>query len=119
MFITLIEANTPLPVRRIVEVPTSGESALLSLWEGSESIHVEAPPAKPAGKQAANDDDSEDEEDEEEEETRTKIITPTSQLAELNVPVKKGEKVTLTVVITKEKKVEIVAKGSEEVKLEL
>merc|ERR1712093_171735 len=109
VFVTVLEANTPLPARRIVELPfpSSAKSVKLSLSEGEESIHVQA------GEKRAPSGD-EDDEDEDEEDVRTKAIKPTSALAELVVKVSPGKSakenlVKLTVIVTKDSKVEIEA----------
>ena len=126
IFVTVLEANTPLPARRIVDLPfgKDSKSVLLSLHEGKEEVHVE-PAAQKAP--AAKGDDSDDE-DEEEEDTRTLVIKPTSALAELVVKTSAGAKkeenvVRLVVIVRKDGKMEIEARqateGAEVQKVEL
>ena len=122
MFVTIVEANTPLPARRIVEVPFEKEAkgVKLAVWEGQEEIHVEAPTPKQANgsKKPNKDSDDEDSEDEEEDEdTKTRIIKPLKQLAELIIKVQpsqgKGKainSVNLSIIISKDGKLEIEAK---------
>ena len=123
IFVTVIEANTPLPARRIVDLPFSkGSKALkLTLAEGEESIQVEA--AAPREKSSEDSDEDEDED----EDVRTSIVKPTTQLAELVVAVQDKTKeenvVRLSVIVKKDGKVEIEAKqateGAEAQKVEL
>ncbi|ORY92717.1 Hsp70 protein-domain-containing protein [Leucosporidium creatinivorum] len=110
-FHALVEANTPLPTRRIIEFPissSSGSQLLLSFSEGEESVKVEAPPPKPAKKAGwfggKKDEDEDEDEEDEEEEVRTLVAKPTKALADLVVDVdskaaKKGLKVKVTIVV--------------------
>lgn len=116
MFVTIIDASTPLPARRIVEIPfaKTASNVKLPIHEGEESIHVEAAPAKeakaPNGDAGSDDDDYSD--DEEEEDTRTRVLKPTIQLANLVVPVKasgKDDTVRLSIIVHKDGKVDIEA----------
>lgn len=112
-FVTLVAEHSPLPVRRIVDfdVPAgSGPSeVLLSLWEGSHEVKVEAPePKKKAGFFSRKADEDE-EDDDEPEDVRTAIVKPTKAVADLVVAVetkpegkgKKGvpAKVRVTIVV--------------------
>ena len=126
IFVTVIEANTPLPARRIVELPfgKGSKAVKLTLAEGEESIHVEAPATKEKSKDA----EDSDEDDDEEEDVRTRVIKPTTQLAEVTVAVqdkssKEENVVRLSVIVKKDGKVEIEAKqateGAEAQKMEL
>lgn len=108
IFVTVLEANTPLPARRIVELPYAKDASNVKIpvYEGQEDVHVEAPPAKaakPANGDAGSDDDFSD--DEEEEETRTAYVKPTTQLANIVVPVKGAGTVRLTIIVDKDEKV--------------
>lgn len=128
IFVTVIEANTPLPARRIVELPfgKDAKNVKIPLYEGAEEVHVEAPPAAekkaPNGDAGSDDDYSDDEEDEE---VRTLVVKPTTQLANIVVPVKgsgKSDTVRLTIIVDKDGKthVEACQTGSSEVqKVEL
>jgi heat shock protein 1/8 len=116
IFVTIIEANTPLPARRIFELPfaKSASNVKLAIYEGAESIHVEAPPAKDAKKSNGNaaSDDEDDYSDDEDEEIKTLVTKPTTQLANIVIPVKgsgKQDTVRLSIVVTKDGKVEIEA----------
>lgn len=120
IFVTVIEANTPLPARRIVELPYAKDASnvKIPIYEGSEEVHVEAPPAaekKASNGDAGSDDDYSD--DEEEEETRTAYVKPTTQLANVVVPVKGAGTVRVTIIVDKEGKTQIEAgqTGSSEV----
>lgn len=121
IFVTVIEANTPLPARRIVELPYAKDasSVKIPVYEGSEEVHVEAPPPKEkkaSNGDAGSDDDFSDDEDEEEE-TRTAYVKSTTQLANVVVPVKGAGTVRLTIIIDKDGKIHIEAgqTGSSEV----
>lgn len=125
IFVTIIEANTPLPARRIVELPfaKNASSVKIPIYEGAEEVHVEAPPAAekktPNGGAGSDDDYSDDEEDEE---VRTLVIKPTTQLANVVVPVKGSGTVRVTIIVDKDGKthVEAAQTGSSEVqKVEL
>lgn len=125
IFVTVIEANTPLPARRIVELPYAKDASnvKIPIYEGTESVHVEAPPAnekKTPNGDAGSDDDYSD--DEEEEDIRTLVIKPTAELANVIVPVKGSGSVRLTIIVDKDGKTHIEAgqTGSAEVqKVEL
>lgn len=92
LFVTLLEANSPLPVRRIVELegPKGASEVLLSLWEGSHEVLVEKPEKVAANgnaKKGGDDADDEDEdEEEEEEEIRTAFVKPTAALIDIKAP---------------------------------
>jgi heat shock protein 1/8 len=125
IFVTVVEANTPLPARRIVELPfpKGASSVKIPVYEGAEAVHVEAPPAAtkkaPNGGAGSDDDYSDDEEDEE---VRTLVIKPTTQLANVVVPVKGSGTVRVTIIVDKDGKthVEAAQTGSSEVqKVEL
>lgn len=124
-FFTLVEAHTPLPTRRIVEldVASGASEVLVSLAEGAASIEVSQPvkeeKSKPGllarltGAGAGSDDEDDDEEPEE---IRTAVVKATKQVAEVKVAVS-GKKVTVTVVVGVDGKGELKAvSGSAEAK---
>ncbi|GAA5970974.1 hypothetical protein JCM11641_004527 [Rhodosporidiobolus odoratus] len=124
-FITLIDQHTPLPARRIVDVPLESDTVsevILALWEGEPYIKVTSAETKletaknvvtgaasslfDAAKKAvgagADEDDFSD--DDEEEDIRTVEVKPTKPVADLVIPVdgsKKSSKVRLTIVVEK------------------
>jgi len=120
-FFTLVEANTPLPLRRIVEldVASGASEVLISLAEGAASIEVSQPvkeeKSKPGllarltGSGAAASDD--EDEDDEPEEVRTVVVKPTKQVAEVKVAVdsKSKAKVQVTVIVGVDGKGEVKA----------
>ena len=99
VFETLIDAETPIPVRRTVQIPVSKDGdVLVKLCEGVSSIKVTKPEPKANG--AKDEDDDDDDDDEEEEEMREKIWSIGSTLAEAAVKgAKKGGKVEVQVSI--------------------
>ncbi|KAK4703944.1 hypothetical protein P7C70_g2266, partial [Phenoliferia sp. Uapishka_3] len=90
-FVTLVAEHSPLPVRRIIDldVPAGSGSAqvLLSLWEGSHEIKVEAPEAKKKPGFFSRKADDDEDEDDEPEDVRTAIVKPVKALADLVVSV--------------------------------
>lgn len=130
-FVTLVEGSTPLPFRRIIEVPvpagSGSASILLSLWEGINEIKVEAPvkKVKSSGGFFSRASKDEEEEEDEEEDTRTAVVTPKSALADLVVNVenkvvgkKSVPKVKITLIVDAAGKgsVEAGQEGAEAVK---
>lgn len=105
-FQAIIPSETPLPVRRTVNLTTSSESetALIRVAEGIRDIKVTQPEpkAKENGK-AADDDDEDDEDDDdedEEEETREKVWKVGTVVGELALKdIKKGTKITVQIQI--------------------
>ncbi|GAA5997808.1 ribosome-associated complex protein SSZ1 [Rhodotorula paludigena] len=122
-FVTLVAAHTPLPARRIVDVPVESDAAsevVVALWEGEGYVKVTPPQSKldqakgalagaaasvvDAVKKAtgtADEDDFSDDE-EEEEDIRTAEVRATKAVADLVVPVdasKKDARVRITVVV--------------------
>lgn len=127
-FTTLVEAHTPLPFRRVLEleVPAGSGSAevLLALAEGSTSIESSVPPKKEKAKAGlfsrltggAKDEDEDDDEDDEPEEVKSVVTKPTKQIAELVVAVDqsapkggKAAKVKLTITVDSTGKGEVKA----------
>jgi heat shock protein 1/8 len=125
-FITLLDAHTPLPARRIVDLPLSTDTSaevILALWEGEPYIKVTPAETKveaakgaiagavsglfgaakkAVGAGAADEEDFSDEE--EDEDIRTVDVKATKAIADLIVPVdskKKNSKVRVTIVVEK------------------
>lgn len=125
-FITLLDAHTPLPARRIVDLPLSSDvsdNVVLALWEGESYIKITPAETKveqakgaiagavsglfgaakkAVGAGAADEDDFSDEE--EDEDIRTVDVKATKAIADLVVPVdakKRGSKVRVTIVVEK------------------
>ncbi|GAM90366.1 hypothetical protein ANO11243_084090 [Dothideomycetidae sp. 11243] len=98
-FKPLIEADTAVPVRRVVEIsaPKDGGDVLIKICEGVSEIKVtKAEPKEKSGKD--EDDDEDDFSDEEDEDTREQIWKSGSILAEAAVKgVKKGGKVEVQI----------------------
>lgn len=113
LFVTVIDANTPLPARRIVDLPAGkdADAIRIILSEGKTEVHVESPPKKESNGKAADEDD-EDEEEDEEDDVRTSFVKATTKLGELIVKVQKGQSkpsVRLTVIVSKDGKLEVEA----------
>jgi molecular chaperone DnaK (HSP70) len=111
-FALIIEPETPVPIRRTVQVLVkNGGDILLRLAEGERSIAV-SQAEKPTANGAA-DDDSEDDEDSDDEpdEVRSKVWKPGKILAEAGVKgVKKGGKVEVQVNVAADLSVTLVAR---------
>lgn len=127
-FVTLMDQHTPLPARRIVDLPIESDatsSVVLALWEGEPYIKVTPAQSKldqakssiagaassilDAAKKAvgagADDEDLSDEE--EDEDIRTVEVRATKPVADLVIPVdasQKGKKVRVTIVVDKDGK---------------
>jgi len=101
VFETLIDAETPIPVRRTVQIPVSKDGdVLVKLCEGVSSIKVTKPEPKANGAKDDDDDEDDDDDDDEEEEMREKIWSIGDVLAEAAVKgAKKGGKVEVQVSI--------------------
>ncbi|KAM0752239.1 actin-like ATPase domain-containing protein [Meredithblackwellia eburnea MCA 4105] len=115
-FVSLVAEQSPLPVRRIVdlEIPAGSTQVLVSLWEGAHEIKVEKPEPKAKktesaggvagffGKKKEVEEDDEDDEDEDEE-TRTAVVKATHALADLTVNVDSSKtpapKVRVTIIV--------------------
>ena len=119
IFVTILEADTPLPARRIVELPFAkgAKGVQVAVWEGKEEIHVQPPhPTKTNGSKKMAVDSDDDEEDAEEEDLRTRVIKPATQISELLVHVQAVQAkdkilntVRLSITVGKDRKVEIEA----------
>ncbi|GAA6062100.1 hypothetical protein JCM10212_002350 [Sporobolomyces blumeae] len=122
-FVTLMDRDTPLPARRIIDVNVSTDAqstgeVVLALWEGEAYVKV-APAetkmdkakgylssmvdaAKGAVGVGAKDDDEFSDDDDEDEDIRTVEVKPTQAIADLVVPVdaaKSDKKVRVTLVV--------------------
>lgn len=110
-FVTIVEANTPLPFRTTLTLstPIDAENVLIAVYEGESEIVV----TKIEKSAAAAADDEEDSwsEDEEDEETRQLIIKPGKKLAEAGLSgITKGSKVEVQINITRELKLQVAAR---------
>jgi molecular chaperone DnaK (HSP70) len=95
-FVTLIDANTAVPVRRTAQFNATEGDVLVKLCEGVSEIKVTKEEAAP--KEANGDDDSDDDSDDEPEETREKVWKAGEVIAEAAVKdVKKGSKVEVQI----------------------
>lgn len=100
-FIALVEAQTPLPARRIIEVNVApgagGSEVVLQLFEGESSVvsskrvAVVKPKASLFSRAAAvissGDADDDDEEEDEDDEVKTVVVEPKGALAHVAVKV--------------------------------
>ncbi|KAM0787669.1 hypothetical protein ACM66B_003732 [Microbotryomycetes sp. NB124-2] len=99
-FTTLIEANSPLPVRRIIEFdPAQGsKQVLLSFHEGQHYVDVQQPePLKQANGHAGDDD--EEFSDDEPEEIKTVKTKSVKNLTDVVFDVEGQDKVRLSIVV--------------------
>jgi molecular chaperone DnaK (HSP70) len=104
VFHAIVDAETPLPVRRTATIttPREGGDVLIKLAEGSRHIKVTKPEAKPKAKkgddESADENSDEDDSDEEEEELREKTWKVGQALSEAAIRgVKKGSKVEVQI----------------------
>jgi len=102
VFRPLVEAETPVPVRRsaVIATPREGGNVLVKICEGTREIKVTkpAPKAKPAKGEADSEDEDEDDSEDEEEEIREKAWRVENVLAEAALRgLKKGAKVEVQV----------------------
>jgi molecular chaperone DnaK (HSP70) len=104
IFHPIIDAETPLPVRRtaIIATPREGGDVLIKLAEGLRHIKVTKPELKPkTEKEPSSDDDSDEDSEEEEEERREKTWKVGTVLSEAALKgVKKGGKVEVQINIS-------------------
>lgn len=118
VFRPLIEAETPVPVRRTAQIatPREGGDVLIKICEGIREIKVEKPEAKPKenGKKDGDDEDEDDSDidsDEEPEEIRSKVWKAGTALAEAALKgVKKGAKVEVQINVGADLSVQVVAR---------
>ncbi|KAF2192499.1 heat shock protein-like protein 70 [Zopfia rhizophila CBS 207.26] len=103
VFHAIVDAETPLPVRRsaIIATPREGGDVLIKLCEGAGHIKVTKPEPKPKKEKEEKDSDDDDESEEEEEELREKTWKVGKVLAEAALKgVKKGAKVEVQISIS-------------------
>lgn len=102
VFHAIVDAETPLPVRRsaIISTPREGGDVLIKLAEGARHIKVTKPEPKPKAEKDADDSD-EDDSEEEEEEIREKTWKVGKVLSEAALKgLKKGAKVEVQINIS-------------------
>ncbi|GAA6027403.1 hypothetical protein JCM8097_007834 [Rhodosporidiobolus ruineniae] len=131
-FVTLMDQHTPLPARRIVDLPVESDattSVVLALWEGDAYIKVTPAESKleqakgalagaassifDAAKKAVGAAPAEDEDlsdEEEDEDIRTVEVRATKPVADLVVPIAGKAKVRVTLVVDKDGKGHVEAK---------
>lgn len=103
IFHAIVDAETPLPVRRtaIIATPREGGNVLIKIAEGLRHIKITKPEPKPKKEAQKDDDDSDEDEDdseEEEEELREKTWKVGKVLSEAAIRgVKKGGKVEVQI----------------------
>lgn len=109
VFHPIVDAETPLPVRRtaIIATPREGGDVLIKLAEGLRHIKVTKPAPKPKQEKAEDDDDDDDDDSdddsEEEEELREKTWKIGKVLSEAALRgIKKGGKVEVQINISAE-----------------
>ncbi|GAA5825788.1 hypothetical protein JCM11251_000369 [Rhodosporidiobolus azoricus] len=123
-FVTLLDQHTPLPARRIVDLPLESDTVsevVLALWEGEAYIKVTPAETKldkakgmlgglvDAAKKAVGAADEEDDfsDEDEDEDIRSVEVKPTKAVADLIIPVDASQKkkgVRVTIVVDKEGK---------------
>jgi molecular chaperone DnaK (HSP70) len=107
-FVTLIDANTAVPVRRTAQFNATEGDVLVKLCEGVSEIKVTKEEAAP---KEANGDDSDDDSDDEPEETREKVWKAGDVIAEAAVKdVKKGSKVEVQINVNADLSVQVIAR---------
>lgn len=109
-FVTIVEANTPLPFRTTAtfNVPAGAENVLVAVHEGEPEVVVTK-----LEKPAKTEEDEEDSwsEDEEDEEVRTLVVNAGKKLAEAGLSgITKGSKVEIQINITRELKLQVAAR---------
>jgi molecular chaperone DnaK (HSP70) len=101
VFHAIVDAETPLPVRRTatISTPREGGDVLIKIAEGSRHIKVTKPEPKPKKETSDDDeDDSDDDESDEEEEVREKTWKVGKTLSEAAIRgIKKGGKVEVQI----------------------
>ena len=110
-FAVIIEPETPVPIRRTVQVAVKGGGdVLLKLAEGVRDIKI-SKRDKPATNGATDSDDEDDDSDDEPEEVRSKVWKPGKILAEAGLKgVKKGGKVEVQVNVAADMAVTLVCR---------
>ncbi|TKA23976.1 hypothetical protein B0A50_06482 [Salinomyces thailandicus] len=110
-FSLIINADTPVPVRRTAQVSVAdGGDVLLRIAEGEREIKV-TKEEKPQTNGAKGEDDSDDDSDDEPEEVREKVWKAGKVLAEAGIKgVKKGGKVEIQINVNTDLSVTVVAR---------
>jgi molecular chaperone DnaK (HSP70) len=110
-FAVIIEPETPVPIRRTVQVAVKdGGNVLLKLAEGVREINI-SKGEKPNTNGTADSDDDEDDSDDEPDEVRSKVWKPGKILAEAGLKgVKKGGKVEVQVNVAADMAVTLVCR---------
>ncbi|KAK4608927.1 Ribosome-associated complex subunit SSZ1 [Fulvia fulva] len=111
-FAVIIPPQTPVPVRRTVQIPVkAGGDVLLKLAEGVREIKVTQAQKPATNGNKDDDDEDEDDSDDEPEETREKVWKAGKALAEVGIKgVKKGGKVEMQVNVAADLAVTVVAR---------
>ncbi|KAK5133460.1 hypothetical protein LTR08_007702 [Meristemomyces frigidus] len=110
-FSVIVDANTPVPVRRTAQIAVkAGGDVLIKLAEGVREIKVTSEKPATNGAKASNDSDDDDDDDEAEE-TREKLWEAGKSLAEVGIKdVKKGGKVEIQIDVAADASVTIVCR---------
>lgn len=110
-FHIIIEAETPVPVRRTAQIPVkAGGDVLLKIAEGKREIKI-TQEDRPTANGTKDSDDEDDDSDDEPEEIRSKIWRPGSVLAEAAIRgVKKGGKIEVQVNVAADLAVTVVCR---------
>jgi len=117
VYIPLVDANTPVPVRRtkVFSVPGAGGNVIVKVCEATSEVLVKPVEKKPKpeanGEKDSDDDDSDEDESDEEEETKEKKWTVKNTIAEAALRnVKKGSKVEVQLNIGPDLAITLVAR---------
>lgn len=111
-FVTVIDIDTALPIRKTHVFDTDSDNVLVGVYEGQSEI-VTKTLEKPAKEEKEQDDDESDwsDDDDEPEEVREKVVKPGKLLAEAGLKgITKGSKVEVVLSVTKELKIQVAAR---------
>ncbi|KAA1108857.1 Hsp70 protein that interacts with Zuo1p [Puccinia graminis f. sp. tritici] len=102
-FITLLDALTPLPVKKVFKIPkiSPGKASTLplDLWQGESYIKTDSPQTQNGTAKKENADEEDDDEEEEEPE-RILVVKPTSAIAHVDIAnVQEADQATITIII--------------------
>lgn len=111
-FVPIIDAETPVPVRRTAQISTAeGGDMLIRLAEGERGIKVSTPEKAATNGTKKDDEDDDDDSDDEPEEVREKVWKPGKVLAEAGLKgVKKGGKVEVQINVANDLAVTLVVR---------
>ncbi|OBW66961.1 MAG: Alpha subunit of succinyl-CoA ligase [Aureobasidium pullulans] len=110
-FVTLIDANTAVPVRRTAQLNAAEGDVLVKLCEGVSEIKVTKEEPAPKAEANGDDEDSDDDSDDEPEETREKVWKAGEVIAEAAVKdVKKGSKVEVQINVNADLSVQVIVR---------